>query len=245
MVATVAITWSSAAAQAPPTPAQTSVPGHPLQVRFGPTPSTETSLAGPNTEGLARFFGAEAVRRQFGYLVPTTLPGFLVTAAEGRGSPGLFDASVWFRGTGGPTTVRISGWTKVGVFLIAVPANSPVTEVTQTTISGLQALTLMPTAAVVGGLGPRTIYLTDGSTIWSIEIEGFSDNSAALELVRTAIEIVTVPGPPGTGTGRVSVGTDYRKEIGLAAGFVLAVTTCSARLLASRRNSRFAPATND
>jgi hypothetical protein len=87
-------------------------------------------------------------------------------------------------------------------------ANSPVTEVTQTTVGGLAALTFLPTAAVADGDGPRTVWLTDGNTIWLLEIEGFTDNVAAMQLVETIARIVTTPGAPATGTGPHAHGSD-------------------------------------
>ncbi len=200
--ATMALT-TSASAQAPPTPVtatRTSVPGHPLQVRFGATPASEQSLALPNTAGLAAYSDAQTMRSQLGVAVPAALPGFYVKSAEGSGRAERFSATVFFAESTGTKTVKVAAWTKTGDFLIAVPANSPVTEVTQTTVGGLSALTLMPTPAVAGGIGPRTVYLTDGRTVWLLEIDGFSDNASAMKLVETVARIVTTPGAPATGT---------------------------------------------
>jgi hypothetical protein len=189
-------------AQTPPaTPAaeRTSVPGHLLQVVFGPRPAGTTSFAFPETDGLPHFDGAAAVRNQLGSLAPTSLAGYTTTYAGADGSPARFQLQVLFANPDGVRVVRLNGWTKTGPFLMSVPANSPVTAVEQTRIGGLDALTLLPTAAVAGGIGPRTIFLTDGASVWRLELDGFTSNDDALALAALVAASVTAPAPPGTG----------------------------------------------
>lgn len=194
---------SPASAQTPPaaspTPVETSVPGHLLQVRYGPHAGADFSFAGPDTTGLPHLDGEAAVRREFGNTVPVTIPGYNATYAGADGGRSLFHATVWLANPDGVLAIRLQAWTKVGDFLMSVPANSPVTEVRQTSIGGLDALTLLPTQAVVGGIGHRTIYLTDGATIWLLELDGVDDNAEALRVAAALAAIVATPNAPGTG----------------------------------------------
>ena len=225
---------ASASAQTPPVPARTSVPGHPLQVVFGPTPGSATSFAGPNTEGLPTLSGAEALRREFGSTVPTAVPGFRFANGTGVGGRNKFNASVDFAGDDGVKNFRLLAWTKTGDFIYAAPANSPVTDVQQTKIGELHALTLMPTPAVVGGLGPRTIYMTDGKVIWLLEPNGYTDNAEALALARTIAGIITTPGAPSVGNAADPEQGDASVAM-ITAGFALLAVAIGGGAMLLRR----------
>ena len=203
LAAMLALPIAGVTAQTPPsgTPptTQTSVPGHPLQVLYGPHPGSAVSHAHPDVSGLAHMDGVAALAREFGNRVPTRLPGYQVTQAGADGGRALFQAQVWFTSDDGSRTIHTNSWTKTGDFVTTVPADSPVTEIRQTNIAGLAALTLLPTPAVSGGIGPRTIYLTDGATVWVLELEGFTRNSDALEAAAAFAAVVTTPAPPAVG----------------------------------------------
>ncbi len=239
---------SPAQAQTPPaaspTPVQTSVPGHLLQVLYGPRAAAGFSFAGPDTTGLPHLDGEAAVRREFGNTVPVAFPGYNVTYAGADGGRSLFLAQVWFANPDGVRAIRLQAWTKVGDFLMSVPANSPVTEVRQTRIGGLDVLSLLPTAAVAGGIGPRTIYLTNGATIWVVELDGFTDNAEALQVAATLAGIVTTPNPPATGNSDSGDAAGLGRITPGAALAVLAVSALLGRLLWAATGSRRRLTTN-
>jgi len=185
-----------------------------------------------------------AVRREFGNTVPVAFPGYNVTYAGTDGGRSLFLAQVWFANPDGVRAIRLQAWTKVGDFLMSVPANSPVTEVRQTRIGGLDVLSLLPTAAVAGGIGPRTIYLTNGATIWVVELDGFTDNAEALQVAATLAGIVTTPNPPATGNSDSGDAAGLGRITPGAALAVLAVSALLGRLLWAATGSRRRLTTN-
>ena len=188
--------------------AETSVPGHPLQVLYGPQPPGSEQLGGSeDTSGLPSFDTLAGIRRVAPQALPATLQGYWLVDASGHAGNGLFSAQARFRGDGDRLLV-IRSWTKTDAFVKVVPANSPVTEVRQAYLEGLAALTLMPTPAVVGGIGPREIWMTDGATIWYLDFGvGYSDNAEALALAAEVARAVQSPGAPATGTA-YGAGTD-------------------------------------
>lgn len=222
----------------PGTPPRTSVPGHPLQVLYGPQPpGTGNSFADPDVSGLPRTIGIQEVRQRVPQAFPSSLAGYWVSHASAQISATAFHAQANYRGEGDRLLI-LRSWTKVGEFVITVPANSPVTDVQQTQIEGLAALTLLPTPAVVGGIGPRSIYLTDGKTIWFLELSGYSDNAEALALAAEVARAVRAPGPPGTGTSRYTSNTDSNSLALVFAAFALAAGFASLTLAEWRRRSR-------
>jgi hypothetical protein len=193
---------STAPASPTPTlPPQTSVPGHPLQVVFGPHPAGTTSYGEPVTEGSPTYSDVTAVRREFGNLVTTAVPGFTLTSLTATGVRDRFTSGAVLLDDAGRRFLKIGTWTKAGPFVMVVPANSPVSVVRQTTLDGFAALTIMPSAAVVGGVGPRTVVLTDGKYIWSMDLEGFTDDNGATELALAIVGRALEPGSPATGNG--------------------------------------------
>ena len=180
------------------------LPGHPLRIRFGPTPATEQSFAFPEVGDLPSVTFGDLRR-----LLPRSAPALAgYTAIEGDARIGpqgaeRNEAQVSYRGPGDRLFV-LHSWSKTGEFLMAVPANSPVTDVQQTYVDGLAVLSLMPTPAVAGGIGPRTAWITDGSTIWRIDFQyGYTDNEDAFSVVVALARKLTEPLPPPTGTGPV------------------------------------------
>ncbi|MBE7519708.1 MAG: hypothetical protein HS107_10750 [Thermoflexaceae bacterium] len=77
----------------------------------------------------------------------------LVTSADGK-----FYSSVLYE-SDKETVFFLESWSPNGAFLLRVPTASPVSATKQTTISGHPALTQFPTRAVVGGLGPRDVFV--------------------------------------------------------------------------------------
>jgi hypothetical protein len=140
----------------PVPPQRTSIPGHPLQLRFGPGTANETSYGFPNVDGLPLITDALSLRRLAPQAAPLSLQGYELVDASGQVGRGVFSTRFRFR-VPEQRLLAISAWTKTGDWAMTVVANSPVADVQQTTIGGLAALTIMPTSAVVGGVGPRWI----------------------------------------------------------------------------------------
>ncbi len=215
----VATAQPSATPSAPP---RTSIPGHPLELRFGPTPATSTSFAFPDTSGLPTYAGASAVRREFGDTVPTLVPGFTLESAGSTGGRERFSATATFVGPREQTRLRVDAWTKTGPFVMAVPANSPVTEVRQIYLGGLAVVTRMPTPVVAGGIGPRDIWMTDGNVVWHLEPTGYTDNALVIDLVERIAGIVTSPAPPDSGNSARPSDGDFAAALPFGFGAFLA-----------------------
>lgn len=79
--------------------------------------------------------------------------------------------------------VSVASWNQVGSFNIVVPVDSPVAAFELTVVDGLHALTILPTARVVGGLAPREAFLAYRGNIYAIYGEGFTSNESFIELV--------------------------------------------------------------
>lgn len=79
-------------------------------------------------------------------------------------------------------SVRIESWSPDGPFTLYVPPASPVKEIKQTTIAGHPAVTILTSAAVVGGSPPRQVYIEVGGNYYSITAEGLASNQEMLDL---------------------------------------------------------------
>ncbi len=113
-------------------------------------------------------------------LAPADLARFKLTAAEGRRNSNGFVSTTYYMDDAQQQTLSVGAWNKVGDFNVVVPINSAVTNFNLTYIDGLPALTMLPSANVVGGAGPRTVYLYYEGVIYAIHTDGFvsdPDNS--------------------------------------------------------------------
>lgn len=123
--------------------------------------------------------------------------------------------------TANGSVIRIDSWTPDGPFTLFAPLSSPVKEIKQTSIAGNPAVTLLPTADVVGGNAPRQAYVAVNGTWYSIAGEGLTDNQQMLNIVQRVVAGVSAqaPGAPSTGTG---VSGDHQSPVWpIAAGAAL------------------------
>lgn len=186
----VAATATPAASESTPTPGDrpggtpspTPDPQNPFH--FSGPPVDLNSLAGapgldtvaPDTDIAKILVQIPATR----LLAPADLARFKLTAAEGRSNSNGFSSTTYYSDDVRRETVSVGAWNKVGDFNVVVPINSPVTNFQLTYIDGLPALTMLPSANVVGGAGPRTVYLYYAGVIYAIHTDGFvsdPDNS--------------------------------------------------------------------
>jgi hypothetical protein len=210
-----------------------------LQVVFGPQPpGFANSYGGPEEHpSLPAVMNLAEMRRFAPRSLPAALTGYwLSDFGGGFGGHRLFSAQASFRGEGDRLLV-IRSWPKTGEFITTAPANSPVTEVQQTYIEGLAALTFMPTSAVADGIGPRWMWMTDGQIIWYLDfVVGYSDNAEALALAAEVARAVQAPGAPATGSASANTG-DRSAAVWLFSGVVLSGVAVASVALTRRRPS--------
>jgi hypothetical protein len=168
-------------------------------------PSQPFRISGPNTdpENLAGAEGLEnlapetdlvTIRTQMPAtrtLAPTDLVRFRLTAAVGRKNSNGFASATYYRDDVQRQLLSIGAWNKIGDFNLVVALNSPVFDYKQTTIDGLPALTILPSANIVGGLAPRTAYLYHAGIIYVVHGEGFLSDNSFMSVVHNFIAEVT------------------------------------------------------
>jgi hypothetical protein len=221
-------------------PQRTSIPGHPLQLRFGPGSANETSYGFPNVDGLLLITDALSLRRLAPQAAPLSLQGYELVDASGQVGRGVFSTRFRFR-VPGQRLLTISAWTKTGDWVMTVVANSPVTDAQQTTIGGLAALTLLPTPAVLSDYAPRDIWMTDGATIWHLDFAfGYTSNAEALALAEEVAKAVQSPAPPDTGSGATSMQSGFERTalVGAALAILAAAVATSCSYCRRCRESR-------
>ncbi len=149
------------------------------------------NLAGPpGLENLVPETNLAAIRQQMPdtpVLAPADLIRFKLTAAVGRKNASGFGSVTYYSDDIQRQLLSLGAWTKVGNFNLVVPLNSPVTEFRLTTVDGLPALTILPSANVAGGLGPRTVYLYQAGVIYAIHGEGFLSDDSFMSIVHNFI----------------------------------------------------------
>jgi hypothetical protein len=109
-------------------------------------------------------------------LAPADLARFKLTAARGTQNSGGFSSVTYYSDDAQRQTLSVGAWNKVGDFNVVVVLNSPVNDYKLTNIDGLPAFTILPSANVVGGAGPRTAYLYYQGVIYAIHGEGFASD---------------------------------------------------------------------
>jgi hypothetical protein len=124
-------------------------------------------------------------------LAPEDLVRFKLTAAVGRKNADGFGSGTYYRDDSARQFLSLGAWNKVGEFNIVVTPGSPVMDSKVTTIDGLPALTMLPTANVVGGLGPRTVYLYREGIIYAIHGEGFLSDESFMSVVHNFVGEIT------------------------------------------------------
>lgn len=156
----------------------------------GPNTAPENLAGAPGLEDLRPETDLATIRREMPatrLLGPADLATFKITAAEGRQNSQGFGSVTYYRDDVQRRLLSIGAWNKVGEFNLIVTPNSPVFDSRLTTIDGLPALTKMPSANVVGGLGPRTAYLYHAGIIYAIHGEGFLSDDSFMSVVHNFI----------------------------------------------------------
>ena len=112
---------------------------------------------------------------------------FRMTASEGRKNSNGFSSSLYYSDGVTRQLLTVGAWNKVGDFNRTVSPDSPVSISMLTTIDGLAALTTFPSGNVVGGLGPRTVFLYHAGTIYVLHGEGFFSDDSFMSVVHNFI----------------------------------------------------------
>jgi hypothetical protein len=86
--------------------------------------------------------------------------------------------------------IRIESWVPDSSFTLFAPLESPVQDIQQTTIDGRNAVTILPTEAVVGN-PPRHVYVEVDGVWYSVLGEGLTSNQALLDIVQRMVEEVS------------------------------------------------------
>lgn len=170
-------------------------PQHPFRIS-GPNTAPENLAGAPGLEDLRPETDLATIRREMPatrLLAPADLATFKVTAAEGRRNSQGFGSVTYYRDDVQRRFLSIGAWNKVGEFNLVAILDSPVLEARLTTIDGLPALTRLPTSKVIGGLGPRTVYLYREGIIYAIHGEGFLSDDSFMSVVHNFIVEVKNP----------------------------------------------------
>ncbi len=191
-------------------------PQNPLKVFYAPAEGAGPGRGGfafPSLEGLptVTLTDIETIRRDVpgaAFLAPEDAAPFpSVRASVTHSRDGRFSSQVLYQDPAAKRYMSVAAWTKEGEFEFVAPGASPVTRVRQTTIGGLYALTIFPTEAVAGGIGPRSVYLTTGDRIYYLEVGAgtFNEDQPVLDIAaRLAARYANVPGSPATGNSEPS-----------------------------------------
>lgn len=159
----------------------------------GPNAAPENLAGAAGLENLAPETDFATIRMQMPAartLAPSDLVRFKLTAAEGRKNANGFASATYYRDDVQRQLLSIGAWNKVGDFNHVVALNSPVFDYNHTTIDGLPALTILPSANVVGGLAPRDAFLYHAGIIYVIHGEGFLSDDSFMSVVHNFIEEV-------------------------------------------------------
>ncbi len=165
-------------------PFRVSGPDGPPQDLAGPE-GLDAAPAETDVDALGRLIPS------FRLLADADRASFALTSAVGRSADGGAAWTTYYSDEAQRRSLVVAGWTKSDTFNLTVVPDSPVTEATVTAIDGLPALTLLPTAAVAGGLGPRTAFLYHGGIIYRLDGEGFVSDEAFMDVVHNFIGEVT------------------------------------------------------
>ena len=116
-------------------PQRTSIPGHPLQLLFGPGQSGDATYTFPNVDGLPLITDAPNLWRLAPQAAPRSLRGYELVDASGQAGRDVFSTRFRFR-VPAERLVAISAWTKTGDFVMRVVANSPVPTFSRPPLAG-------------------------------------------------------------------------------------------------------------
>lgn len=159
----------------------------------GPEKGERSDLAVPHLEGEPQVVTADELTRiapRAGRLTADEARSLtshveVLAAADGR-----FFASAMYT-AGESAVVRIESWTPDGSFLLRVPQNSVVTDLQATTVGGQPALTLFPTDAVAGGVGPRDVFVEANGVYYHILTYWLASDSEMLAIVERVLSEVS------------------------------------------------------